>query len=462
MRSIMQGCFLLLAAVLLGAGPTRASANTYTVTTYDDGVPAACTPTLCTLRSAVAAANAHPGFDRIVLQPTRYDVRLADSPDGEGGFVDEDENLSGDLDLSDSVWIVGAGRDVSVLRGFGYSRLIEVLPGVTALLSDLTIEYGRSYTSGGGLQNRGRALLMHVALNGNTAASQFEHNYGGGIDNLGWLELLASTVTGNSASSGESGAGQGGGIYNSGNLTIIGSLIADNRSSDDNETGGGSGLYNIGQADIADTVWTGNSLPAQSPLDGSALLNAAPGLMHVSNSTISGNFGGAETGDDRGAAVGNASGASLTLDYVTIAGNAGGGLGNAGEARVIASIIAGNTNNLNVPDPPISYYNGNNCKNTGVLSVTDALFGDDGNCPLAQAIVVDNGEVFATVLAPLYQNGAALPTHALRAGSPAIDAVSAATDCPRLDQRGEPRPRDGDHDGLRACDIGAYERGLLN
>jgi hypothetical protein len=59
-------------------------------------------------------------------------------------------------------------------------------------------------------------------------------------------------------------------------------------------------------------------------------------------------------------------------------------------------------------------------------------------------------------LGPLADNGGSTQTHALLAGSPAIDAGDAAS-CPSTDQRGLFRPWDGDGSGGAACDIGAYE-----
>jgi hypothetical protein len=46
-------------------------------------------------------------------------------------------------------------------------------------------------------------------------------------------------------------------------------------------------------------------------------------------------------------------------------------------------------------------------------------------------------------------------THAVPMGSAALDA--GGSDCPATDQRGEPRPKDGNGDGTSTCDIGAFE-----
>jgi hypothetical protein len=59
-------------------------------------------------------------------------------------------------------------------------------------------------------------------------------------------------------------------------------------------------------------------------------------------------------------------------------------------------------------------------------------------------------------LGPLANNGSSTLTHALLAGSPAIDAGNNAT-CLATDQRGISRPLDGNGDSSAVCDIGAVE-----
>ena len=58
-------------------------------------------------------------------------------------------------------------------------------------------------------------------------------------------------------------------------------------------------------------------------------------------------------------------------------------------------------------------------------------------------------------LGSLADNGGPTKTHALLAGSAAIDSGAV---CPAKDQRGVSRPRDGDRNGSAACDRGAFER----
>jgi hypothetical protein len=81
---------------------------------------------------------------------------------------------------------------------------------------------------------------------------------------------------------------------------------------------------------------------------------------------------------------------------------------------------------------------------------TDTTATSNGNDPTALADILD------TTLA---NNGGPTRTHALVAGSPAVDSVSDGT-CPppAFDQREVTRPQDGNGDGGIACDSGSFER----
>ena len=71
-------------------------------------------------------------------------------------------------------------------------------------------------------------------------------------------------------------------------------------------------------------------------------------------------------------------------------------------------------------------------------------------------------------LSPLQNNGGLTQTHALLAGSPAIDAgkpngcLDSSGALLQIDQRGLPRTTDGNGDGRAACDIGAVELNVQN
>jgi hypothetical protein len=60
-------------------------------------------------------------------------------------------------------------------------------------------------------------------------------------------------------------------------------------------------------------------------------------------------------------------------------------------------------------------------------------------------------------LGPLANNGGRTKTHALLAGSRAIDTGDNSL-LPQTDQRGLPRAKDGNGDGSKIVDIGAFEK----
>jgi hypothetical protein len=98
-----------------------------------------------------------------------------------------------------------------------------------------------------------------------------------------------------------------------------------------------------------------------------------------------------------------------------------------------------------------------NCDGQPVISLGANIANDD-TCALG---ATDDLPATPVSIGPLADNGGPTPTHAPFPYSAAVD--SGATSCPGrdgpllADQRGWPRPRDGDEDGEARCDRGAVE-----
>jgi hypothetical protein len=188
---------LAAALTLLTAAP--ASADTFTVTTTNDG--GSCAGTSCTsIRAALAAATtpAFPGADTIVV------------PAGTHQLVDQGAS-GGELDVTTDVTIRGAGARVTGVAGSGQGPVFSIA-GATVTISSLTITGGDGFQTGGNLANGGGSVTLdHVRVTGGRS-------------------------------------GQGGGIANtSGTMTIQHSLIDNNDLTDGDSSGDGGGILNIGQ-----------------------------------------------------------------------------------------------------------------------------------------------------------------------------------------------------------------------
>src|SRR5262249_32672988 len=72
----------------------------------------------CSLREAIQEANFTPGPDQILVPPGLYNMTIAGA--------DEDQCLTGDLDITDDVSIIGFGN-VSIQSQVG--RVLHVLAG---------------------------------------------------------------------------------------------------------------------------------------------------------------------------------------------------------------------------------------------------------------------------------------------------------------------------------------------
>jgi hypothetical protein len=193
----------------------------------------------------------------------------------------------------------------------------------------------------------------------------------------------------------------GGGIFWRGDLTIDQCTISDNLATSSFDVfglsfGGGGILSGIGDATITNSTLTGNT----------SLVGWGGGALFLTPSH---------------------------LTNVTITGNqapSGGGLFPLAAAYVANTIIADNP--------------GGDCI-FGFFLSGDHNLDSDNSCGL-----VGPGDLpgVAPLLGPLANNGGPTDTHALLAGSPAIEAGGI---CPPTDQRDVTRPQGA------ACDIGAFE-----
>jgi CSLREA domain-containing protein len=391
-----------------GLATTAQAANfSVTVTTTtdvnDDCATTGVAP--CSLRDAIHYANTKTTADTTTITLPAGTYNLTQT--GACG-----NTAIGDLRISENLILNGADPATTIINGTGNDRVLTMTSGTrTVSITNVTIQHGSANPGcgsiGGGINMVGSVTLTNVIVTNNVA------RFAGGINAVGNLTLINSTVSNNVACS-TGGISSGNGV-----LTLTNSTVSGNTA-----TSSSAALTSVGGCPGAARGYAGG-------IDTSD-------LTHLTNSTISGNSNTYGNSDDSG---GIRNGNALTIAYSTIAGNSNPGIAAGivnrapGSVTIQGSIIAGNA--------------GGNCANAGALTSQGYNLSTDSTCALAQP--TDLIAVPAN-LAPLAANGGPTQTHALLAGSLAIDAGgTGASGCPAADQRYIARPQ-----GAR-CDIGAYE-----
>lgn len=397
----------------------------------------------CTLRAAIQQANATSGSDTIDFSVTG-EITLSNTP-GRGGLeIGAGENLT----------INGPGANALAINGSDQVRPFKIDSTVdsTALveINGLTIANGRVVAgNGAGIDNEGELTLNDSVVRDSSASGVGDDGFskGGGIHNTGTLTLNRSTVSGNFGD-------LGGGINNR-----VSSTMRVNRStvSSNNSGFGGGGILNEGDLTLSGSTVSSNR--ANSSGGGILSLTGSDGVANINNSTISGN----NAADDSNFGPGSNGGgmylegtngifhSTITNNDIVHSAETGNGVASEGSAGTVtfvrASIISGNADNSDVALDGGST-NSFGSQGYNLIGGGDAVGAFDGTRDLT--------EVTDPLLAPLANYGGPTSTHALLAGSRAID--SAGPNPPAADQRGVARPKDGDANGSSVADIGSYEK----
>jgi CSLREA domain-containing protein len=232
----------------------------------DDGV---CDVSNCTLREAIAAANANPSHNSIYFSVTGIIART-------GGQLTIDSDLT----------INGPGPRLLTVHGNATSRVFEIKSNRSSALYGMTISEGKSTSSdisGGGVSNQGTLAVGECIISNNEAAFG-----GGGVWNTGVLDITNSTISDNRAPQ----AG-GGGVSNNGTLSISNSTISGNLT-----TNYGGGILSSERATLTNTTVTNNYCRAGSLPNvfggGIAGFGSTTSNFTIHNSLVAGNFCGPE------------------------------------------------------------------------------------------------------------------------------------------------------------------------
>jgi putative cofactor-binding repeat protein len=259
------------------------------------------------------------------------------------------------------------------------------------------------------------------------------------------VEVSGVTITGGG------GVAQGGGVFAGGRLTLRDAAVTGNAASATSAfSRQGGGVFVNDHARLERVLIAGNTLTAAAadsfaPQGGGLFVNDDSTLENVTitGNTIDGTAGGSFGPQGGGLFVNDA----VTMGGITIAGNTavdadsqGGGIFYNDDTTVRGVIVAGNRGG-GVPD---ECYTNDVVTSDGTNLATNAA-----DC----GFTAGGDQSADPLLAPLANTGGPSDTHALGAGSPALDRIPFAG-CPATDQRGLPRAGAG-----AACDIGAHENG---
>lgn len=361
-----------------------------------------------------------------------------------------------------------------------YGGAINVRASGTLIVTNGSTISGNFAFRGGGIYSRD----SDITIENSSVSGNYAERTGAGVQTFGGsLSISGSTINDNGWEPGQIGVvgyvDYGGGVFaHDGSLNVINSTFDGNY--------GGYGGGGLRLQDITGAVIMGSTISNNTAQSGGGIQwggfrdsGAYPVTGAITNTTISGN-----EANYNGGGISVSTG-ELTLNNVTISSNTaayyGGGIIVNGDASSVLNrtIISGNA--AVVSGAEIYVYDGTygtgtatadnfNLIGHSALTNTDAFVNfTPGASDITATSDGTQPTALAAILGALADNGGpttpATRTHALVAGSPAIDrgpnADCTAAPVSSIDQRSEPRvidiPGTGNNANAYLCDIGAYE-----
>lgn len=463
--SLRRMLSLLLVGALLGIWASPAQGGTLTVNTLSDEQDGSCTDGDCSLRDALGAAAAGDTIQFSV-----------------NGTI----TLGSSLIIPKSLTVNGPGAGLLRLDGNNAVRVLSISgAGNSVTLSGLTIANGSS----GGFYGAGISNGVQLTINDCVFSGNRSDGYGGAMYSDKPLVVNNSRFEGNSAGSGgavnisyttatftnttfsgnQALSNDGGAIYAKGSSGLPATLTFNNTSfSANTAVRHGGALYNSSYATVNLTGSTFSANTANGALpatqgSGGAIYSA--GNLNIERSGFIGNSAGTiSTANNTGGAIrtsGSTTNITNSTFYHNRARSAGGAIDYRSSGTLLNSTIYANSligpgagagiysesSTLTVKNSIIAD-NFNNCSTTvsGFTAASTNNLSDDSSCTPGFATVP------MSALALQWKGAYFHPAP----GSAPIDAGSNAA-CPTVDQRGWPRPLDGDDNGSTLCDVGAIE-----
>jgi len=336
--SVVWFVALALALSLIGTLAVPVRAATITVSTTADVVNNESED--CSLREAIAAANTNTAVDACPAGEAAPVVDTINVPAGTYTLA------NGELDVAESVAIVGEAAASTIIDAADESRVFNLSGGAVAI-SNVTITGGAAEDDDGGGIFVGQDATLSLANSTVVDNHASDAGDGGGIYVQDGADASISGSIIGTVSSPNTTEEDGGGIYvdNGATLTLTGgSTVTGNTAGDD-----GGGIYVDQDSEVAETVATitGSTISGnESASDGGGIYVDSDASLSVSAlTTISGNAaesdgGGIYVNDD----------ATATITGSTISGNAaesdGGGLSVDGTATLSGTIVTANDADL--------------------------------------------------------------------------------------------------------------------